>query len=142
MKYHVAVKGIIERGGKILIVRRSDRDDHHPGVWETVGGRMDHAIDPKEELIREIYEEVCLTVKVYEPFNTFSFARDTGEFVVGITYLCKYLSGDVCLSDEHTEYQWIKPADFSLLDSTDSLKNEIEKYKKRLEKLIVGPFCE
>ena len=128
MKYCVAVKGIIERRGKILIVKRSNQEDHRPGIWETVGGRMDNAESPEIELKREISEEVGLIVDVKHPFNIFSFVRDTGEFVVGITYICKYISGEVLLSHEHTDYKWITPASFADLESVDSLSQEIMKY--------------
>lgn len=128
MKYSVAVKGIIKKDEKILIVKRTDEEDHRPGVWETVGGRMDHEKAPEEELMREILEETGLSVEVCEPFNTFSFVRDTGEFIVGITYICKHLRGEVVLSDEHTDYRWIDPVQFGDFESTDSLKREIAKY--------------
>lgn len=131
MKYCVAVKGIIEKNDKILIVKRSDQENHRPGVWETVGGRMDHLIAPEEELKREIAEEVGLVVDVGVPFNIFSFVRDAGEFVVGITYICKYISGQVILSEEHADYRWIDPMSFADFESVDSLKKEIAQYIDR-----------
>ena len=38
MRYHLVVKGIIRKSDrKILVLKRSNKDDHKPGVWETVG---------------------------------------------------------------------------------------------------------
>jgi 8-oxo-dGTP diphosphatase len=128
MKCSVAVKGIIEKNNKILIVRRSDNKGHRPGVWETVGGRMDSKTNPENELKREIYEEVGLTVDIIQPFNIFHFICDTEDFVIGITYACKYVSGHVMLSDEHVDHQWIDPKEFDHFESVDSLKKEIELY--------------
>lgn len=131
-KFGVAVKGIIRRGdGKILIVKRSDGDDHNPGVWETVGGGMDEAISPEENLKREIIEETGLEVLVREPFNVFSFTKDTGEFKIGITFVCEYLSGEVKLSHEHSEYAWIEPKDFFRYESVPSLHKEISDYANK-----------
>lgn len=131
-KFGVAVKGIIRRGdGKILIVKRSRDDDHAPGLWETVGGGMDENVSPQENLKREIREEVGLEVVVKEPFNVFSFTKDTGEFKIGITFVCDFVSGDVKLSHEHTEFEWIDPADFKKYKSVPSLCNEILAYAKK-----------
>ncbi|MFA6974078.1 MAG: NUDIX domain-containing protein [Parcubacteria group bacterium] len=134
-QFGVAVKGIIRRGdGKILIVKRSEADDHKAGVWETVGGGMDENVAPQEELRREIREEVGLETTVGEPFNVFSFAKDNGEFKIGITFVCDYVSGEVRLSHEHTEFQWIDPADFKNFDSVSSLHAEIARYAEKFSK--------
>jgi len=131
-KFEVAVKGIIRRGdGKILIVKRSREDDHAPELWETVGGGMDEEISPEENLKREILEEVGIEVLVREPFNVFSFTKDTGEFKVGITFVCEYVSGEVRLSNEHTEFQWISPEDFKKYASVLSLYKEIAAYANK-----------
>jgi len=129
MRYFLAVKGIIRRkDGKILVLRRSDQDDHKPRVWETVGGGMDREETPQGALQREILEETGLAVTVGVPFSVFTFKKDTGEFKVGITFLCEYLGGDVTLSDEHSEYRWIDPPEFALMESVPSLHEEIARY--------------
>jgi 8-oxo-dGTP diphosphatase len=134
MKFNIAVKGIIQKGGKILVLKRSDRDEHKPGIWETPGGGIDEKINPKEALEKEILEETNLVVKIKEPFNVFSFTKDTGEYKVGITFLCDYASGDLKLSNEHEEFKWIKPGKFKNLNSIKSLYDEIENYAKKYEK--------
>lgn len=129
MRYFLAVKGIIRRNdGKILVLKRSDKDDHKPGVWETVGGGMDKEESPQQALLREISEETGLTVNVSNPFNVFTFKKDTGEFKIGITFLCEYLGGEVTLSDEHSEYRFIEPKEFSEMKSVLSLHEEIARY--------------
>lgn len=72
MQYFLAVKGIIQKDGKILVLKRSDTDDHRPGVWETVGGGMDKEESPQEALLREIAEETGLVASVNSPFNVFA----------------------------------------------------------------------
>ena len=131
MQYFLAVKGIIRRNdGKILVLKRSGKDDHKPGVWETVGGGMEREETPQEALVREILEETSLQVVVGEPFTVFTFKKDTGEFKVGITFLCEYVSGGVRLSDEHSEYTWIDPKEFADMESVPSLHEEIDRYSK------------
>lgn len=132
MQFYLAVKGLIRNPeGKILVLKRSDHDDHKPGVWETPGGGIDHEQPPQEALEREILEETGLTVIVKEPFNVFTFRKDTGEFKVGITFLCDWVSGEVRLSDEHTEYRFIDAQDFAGLESVPSLHEEIALYAQK-----------
>ncbi|MDP3957024.1 MAG: NUDIX domain-containing protein [bacterium] len=128
MQFYLTVKGIVERDGKILVLKRSVTDDHLPEVWETPGGGVDREENPEEALRREILEETGLTVAIGKPFNVFTFRKDTGEFKVGITFLCKYESGEVKLSEEHSEYRFIKPSEFKALPSIPSLYEEIARY--------------
>lgn len=134
MQFFVAVKGIIRRkDGKILILKRSAGDDHLPEVWETVGGGMDDEQGPQEALKREIREETGLIVSVGEPFNVFTFRKQTGEFKIGITFLCDTEDDTVVLSHEHSAYQWIDPEDFLQYPSVPSLYEEIARYAKLLQ---------
>jgi 8-oxo-dGTP diphosphatase len=134
MQFHLAVKGIIRNeAGEILVVKRSAADDHKPGVWETPGGGIDREESPQEALAREIKEETGLSVSVGEPFNVFTFRKNTGEFKVGITFLCNYQGGDVVLSEEHDEYRWLRPEMFQYLPSVPSLQKEIRLYYKQYE---------
>jgi 8-oxo-dGTP diphosphatase len=129
MHYLLAVKGIIrDSEGRILVLKRSGLDDHKPGVWETVGGGMDQAETPQVALAREVAEETGLQVTVGRPFNVFSFKKDTGEFKIGITFLCDLVAGTVALSDEHTDFRWIEPIEFASLESVPSLHAEIASY--------------
>ena len=134
MQFNLAVKGIIRKGDEILVLKRSSKDDHEPSVWETVGGGIDEQMSPQDALKREIREEANLEVEVGEPFNVFTFTKDNGEFKIGITFVCDYVSGEVELSDEHSEYKWIRPEEFKQLESIESLHREIEKYAKKYGK--------
>jgi 8-oxo-dGTP diphosphatase len=129
MRFFITVKGIIRRkDGKILILKRSVGDDHLPEVWETVGGGVDDEEAPQEALRREIREETGLDVSVGEPFNVFTFRKQTGEFKVGITFLCDTEDDTVVLSHEHSDSRWIDPEEFSNFKSVSSLYEEITRY--------------
>jgi 8-oxo-dGTP pyrophosphatase MutT (NUDIX family) len=131
MQFNLAVKGIVRKGDEVLVLKRSAVDEHKPSVWETVGGGMETQNSPQEALKREIREETGLEVEVGEPFNVFTFTKDSGEFKIGITFLCDYVSGEVKLSEEHSEYKWIKPEEFKNLESIASLYDEIDKYAQK-----------
>ena len=133
-RYLLTVKGIIRRGEKILIVKRSKSDDHLPEIWETVGGGVEGESTPQESLRREILEEVGLDVEVGEPFHVFTFRKDTGEFKVGITFLCDASEEDVVLSHEHSEHCWIRPEEFNTFESIQSLYDEIARDVENIKK--------
>lgn len=132
MQFPLTVKSIIQKDGKILVLRRSSADDHKPGVWETPGGGIDRKESPQEAIAREVLEETGLTVKVGRPFHVFTFTKDTGEFKVGITFLSDFVSGEVRLSPEHEEYRWIDPKMFKDLLSIPSLYEEIANYAQEV----------
>ena len=134
MKFGVAVKGIIRKNGKILVVKRALNDGHRAGTWETVGGGIDENETPHEALAREILEECGLSVRIIEPLNVFSFKKDDGESKVGITFVCDWVSGEVVLSEEHSEYEWIMPEEFDQLESVRGLHDEINMYMKKYAK--------
>ncbi len=51
------VAGVIERGGRILICRRTDRQSH-PLQWEFPGGKVEPGEMPPAALERELEEEL------------------------------------------------------------------------------------
>lgn len=132
MQFYLGVKGIIRKDGEILVLKRSAEDDHLPGVWETPGGGVDQEESPQEALKREILEETGLMVTVGKPFNVFTFRKDTGEFKVGITFLCEYVRGEVKISEEHSEYRFIDSKEFVELPSIPSLYEEIARYENEV----------
>lgn len=132
MQFYLTVKGLVRNAeGKILVLKRSDQDDHKPGVWETPGGGVDTEEAPQKALEREVLEETGLAITVREPFNVFTFRKDTGEFKVGMTFLCDLTAGEAKLSHEHTEYAWIHPKEFSNFVSVPSLHEEIANYAEK-----------
>lgn len=132
MRFALTVKGIIRNpSGAILVVKRSETDAHKPGIWETVGGGVDREEAPQQALEREILEEVGIAVTVGAPFHVFTFHKDTGQFKVGVTFLCDTLEEAVTLSPEHSEYRWIQPSEFASLESIPSLYEEIADYAQK-----------
>jgi 8-oxo-dGTP pyrophosphatase MutT (NUDIX family) len=77
-----------------------------------------------EAIKREIKEEAGLTVHTISPiFIDNHMNVNKGFFeglnVFGVCYVCSDWEGEVVLSDEHTEYQWVTPSEFSKLTFGD-----------------------
>jgi len=105
-KIVVAVKGIIINDSRVLIVKRANDDEIGGGTWECVGGKIEFGEDLETALIREIKEEVGLTVTVEKILYATTFKTDPTRQVVILTYLCRSKNTNVVLSKEHSEYQW------------------------------------
>lgn len=100
------------------------------------GGKIkEGAIDFVEELKREVREETGLEIEVGEPFFTGYFEfnhpehRNFGKKVYLVFFKCKYVSGEVKLSHEHSSYRWVDKNSYKELAN-----NERDDYFKALEK--------
>ncbi len=104
----VGVSALIERDNHILLLRRSLSKDHGAGEWEPVSGRVETGETPVDAVMREVMEETGLRINVITPFDTFSFRRKPDfQELIGISFYCTYVSGELTLSDEHSEARWV-----------------------------------
>jgi 8-oxo-dGTP diphosphatase len=115
-KFIVAVAFVIERDGAILMLRRSPTNDHAPGEWEFGSGRVEYGEHPEDAVHREVREETGLEVDIVEPVTTFHFYRGASrEEAVGITFWCRYRSGELATSKEHDQAIWVSPKETKTL---------------------------
>jgi len=148
-QFFLAAAAFIDKNGKLLILKRSPKHDFEGENWETVSGRLEQNLtEVKAELQREIKEELGKDFKcrIIAPFGTYNFYRgeDKTQETVGIDYFCKYLSGKIKLSQEHTEYRWVDPQEFKKYQASDSLRSKVRLFSKirdwylKNEKLFEG----
>jgi 8-oxo-dGTP diphosphatase len=123
----VAVKAIIPREGKILLLRRRGDDDTDGGLWEIPGGRMLFGEEPHRALAREVAEETGLKLaKMGAPAAVWTFMAGKRRQVVGITFFCTCRRGKVRLSVEHTGFRWAGAADMRILAMHPALRAELQ----------------
>lgn len=108
----VACKAIIVRDGKILLMRESAAhgDNTKVGQYQFPGGQIEPGEPFIEGLFREVEEETQLKIEVGEPFfvgEWFPVVRGQKRHIVGIFFACKYVSGEVVVSEEHDGYEWV-----------------------------------
>jgi 8-oxo-dGTP diphosphatase len=100
---------ILDRGGRMLIVRRSQTDPLYPGTWDIPGGQ----VEPGEEVVaaamREAKEEVGLRLSNLQLLFATSDMR--GDVSKTWLFYAQQVSPDmpVVLGDEHDELKWISP---------------------------------
>lgn len=111
---------IVGRDGKILALKRAPDDHSRGGNWDLPGGGYEQGEDVLDAIKREVFEETGIIVKSVAPVYFANNSAKTGFFqgdnVFGMCYLCREWEGEIRLSDEHMEYQWIDPSDFVQLN--------------------------
>lgn len=104
MKVELVVKGIIfdEQCKKVLLLKRSVREDIGVGTWENAGGSVETGESLEDALKREIWEEAGLIVNV----ENLAYASYENSMVI-LVYYCVIKGGTVTLSEEHSDARWV-----------------------------------
>ena len=89
-----ALKGIVRRGERVLVLRRSDGDEIGPGTWEFPGGKI------------RFGEELEEAVEPGELLYATTFHPAPHRQIVLLSYACYWAGGEVTLSEEHQEARW------------------------------------
>ncbi len=104
--FRIAVKSFIVDDGRVLLIKRRSDDVHKPDEWDIPGGRMELDEDPLKGVKRETTEEVGIDIDVIMPLKINHFVRDDGQRITMIMFLCKALSKNIKLSEEHVDFKW------------------------------------
>lgn len=100
--FRVSCSALIERGGEYLMARRRDI-----GLWNLPGGGMESGETAEQGLLREVMEEVGVSVRIVRLVGVYSKPQKN-EIV--LTFLCKLISEDEPgTSDEVSEVGWFRP---------------------------------
>lgn len=95
----VVALALIAANGQVLMQRRRIGAEHG-GLWEFPGGKVEAGETLVSALLREIKEELGLTLKV-ESLEPLSFAASPDQPHVILLYTCRSWEGDpVCLDGE------------------------------------------
>ncbi len=124
--FGVAVKAIIRKEAKYLIIKKSKSEDVAPDTFDLPGGRVQFGEGLEEALHREVREETGLEIDVKKPINAWTFTD--GDFqLVGITYLCDLKGGELALSGEHVSSAWLSLEELKASNLPPWLIKEFEK---------------
>ncbi len=105
----LSVKAVIVKDDKILILRRSKKEDFHTGKWDLPGGHMDKNEGVTEALKREIKDETNLEVEIGEILALREYPRGHKMFnkIKALRFIAYHKSGKVKLSEEHDKFEWL-----------------------------------
>ncbi|MFD7830243.1 NUDIX hydrolase [Kitasatospora sp. NPDC059803] len=96
----MSVAGVVVReDGRVLAIRRADN-----GAWEPPGGVLELGEGIEDGVCREVYEETGILAGVERLTGVYKNLR---RGVVALVFRCRPEGGQVRLSDESVEVDWI-----------------------------------
>ena len=105
------VGAAIIKEDKVLVMQRSNQMTL-PGMWEFPGGKVEANETEQEALIREIKEELSVTINILDYIDEASYDYDFGTVQLKV-YTAEIISGQIAL-EEHSDGKWV---------TADELKN-------------------
>ncbi len=127
----VTAAGAIFKNRKILIVQRAANDDLYPGLWELPGGKKEPLEPAGDSVVREVWEETGIKVKVEGIVFVFNFTVEkTGEIwdFTQLVFVVKPVGKvRVKISDEHQDFRWISESELDDYRISKEMKAAIRK---------------
>jgi ADP-ribose pyrophosphatase YjhB (NUDIX family) len=124
--FQVAAKAIVKKDNKILLLKTKDN------YYDFPGGRMNESeVDLslhevlKRELKEELGQDFTFDIKEIAFVSKRRYEMDNKDNrIIAIFFQVDYVSGDILLSDEHSNCEWINPKD--IIRSPDKFISEDE----------------
>jgi len=130
----VGQKAFIKRGHKVLVMRDPNYVTDTEVGLDFPGGKYRYPGNILEELTREVTEETALKIKIGRPFFVWTAKYREPErknqkvYLVG--FLCKHISGEVKLSNEHDRYEWVDKKTYKKWAEPTGYFKALEEYFK------------
>lgn len=126
--FYVGQKAFISRDDEVLVLGDPTEGLDFPG-----GKIQEGEENLTESLKREVREETDLEIEVGAPFITWTNTfpdnhRFAGKKVYLVGYKCKYISGEVVLSDEHNKFKWVNKNNFREINDGTTWFEILKKY--------------
>jgi len=128
----VVAAALINPAGEILLAQRPE-GKRLAGKWEFPGGKVEAGETPENALVRELQEELGITVvpQDLEPFWFLShdYVAEFGFHLLMPVYLCRSWQG-APKALEHADIAWKKPALMHELPLIEADAGLVERLKK------------
>jgi 8-oxo-dGTP diphosphatase len=107
-----AVKALIVRDGKLLVLKNALDDPFRAGELDFPGGRLEFGENPYQGLIREIGEELGQDAAdntwIMRAVDVAHFTRQDEQVVTMMFFYCDFADmPEIKLSPEHSSYEWL-----------------------------------
>lgn len=107
--------------GHILVLKRAVESRFAPDKWGFPGGKIEEGETPLEAVVRETKEETQLVVYDVVPLG---IINDVVE-----AFFTDHYDGNVEIDFEHSEWQWVSPAELNNYDLAPSVMDIYKKVK-------------
>lgn len=95
---------------KVFMPKRADTKVFLPGLYELPGGHTDFGEELKDSLMREIREELGMTITIGDIIDAFTYKNEVkGSHTVEVIYFAKFVEPieQVTIQPEdHSRYDW------------------------------------
>lgn len=126
MNQRTAVRAIIRKDGKTLLLRRANGRPTILGKYELPGGKLEYGEQPEDALARNLLEETDLTIQTAQLFDVLTYIDhdDRDMQYVFILYLVSVgtAGGRIQLSQNYNHYIWKEMSDIQQSELTESAK--------------------
>lgn len=112
MKTIEVVAAIIKEDDRVLATQRGYGE--FVGGWEFPGGKIEVGENPKEALVREIMEELDVTIEVGERLDIVEYDYPNFHLTMHC-YFCIITSGKLVLK-EHQAAKWLRKEELDSLE--------------------------
>ncbi len=132
-KQQIAMKAVIVRNGKILILREAQHyaDGTNTGRYQLPGGRVEMGESWQEALQREIRQETGLLISSHHPLfvgEWMANIRSVRHQIIAVFFVCTVNDGEVILSAEHDASCWITAESYQEYDLLEPEPDVIRAY--------------
>lgn len=101
---------IVNDDGQVLVLKRDKNSKFFPGQYDLPGGGVNDGEEIEAALAREIEEELGIQAEIGPVINLVDFNTERdgrSVYVKGVRFLALHRGGEVKLSDEHEEFEWM-----------------------------------
>lgn len=111
------------RDGKVLLIKRAYAPYQH--LWTLPGGRLEPDETIEQCAIREIAEEIGVTIRNPRPVMVQSLGRDLA-FRLAV-FVTTDFTGRIIASDEVADHKWVEPTALISFRTTSRLDDVLAK---------------
>jgi 8-oxo-dGTP diphosphatase len=113
----VSACALIDKDGRVLVGKRPAQKNLG-GLWEFPGGKLEPGERPEDALVRELFEELAITVNPADlaPFAFASHSYDRFHLLMPL-YTCRRWMG-LPQAAEHQSLAWHYPPEIKTLSLT------------------------
>ncbi len=101
-------------------------------LWEFVGGKVEPGESKKQALIREVREELGVTLTVQDEFM--DVVHEYPDITVHLTLFNAFIAYGTPILFEHKAFRWIRPEEIPAYDFCPADKDLLRKIAERFSK--------
>lgn len=126
-KIEVHVAGICFKNNKVMILKRSKKEDLYPGLWECGGGQVNPGENFKEAIKRELKEEAGIFANPLKVLDVYKIEIDEKQKVIpGVKFICKYMRGSLKPGPDVEKCKWVRREEIENFKFIPGVKKDIK----------------